>query len=109
MPGIGDDQRLGLFVQIQIDARIERHCLERVVGERQMPQLVQSVRRVRNQLAKKYFRVGVKRVDDELEQLVDFCLKFPFGHSYSFTYGFIIKARHREKRAPRGSPSLAVA
>ena len=69
-----------IFVEFQIDARIEGQRLVRVLGERQVLELVERVGGVRYQFAQKNLRVGVKRMNDQVEQLIDFGLKFSLRH-----------------------------
>ena len=61
--------------------------LVQVVGQRQVLQLVERVGRIGDQLAEKDLRVRVKRVDDQLKQLIDFCLKFKFCHEFPILQG----------------------
>ena len=50
------------------------------VGEGEVTQLVERVGGVGDELAEEDFRVRVERMDDELEELVDFSLELLFGH-----------------------------
>jgi hypothetical protein len=78
--GVGDGEGLLLLVELQIDARIEGKALVRIVDQRQVAQLVERVGGVGNELAQKDLRMGVEGVDDQLQQLADFGLKFTFRH-----------------------------
>ena len=53
---------------------------EGIVRERQVAELVERVGRVGDELAKKDLRMRVERVDDQLQQLTDFGLKFTLRH-----------------------------
>jgi hypothetical protein len=45
-----------------------------------MAELVERIGGVGDELAEKDFRMGVERVDDQVEQFTDFGLKFAFRH-----------------------------
>ncbi len=68
------------LIEIQIDARIEGEGLVGVLGQGQVLELVEGVGGVRNQLAEEDFRMGIKGVNDQVEELIDFGLKFSFRH-----------------------------
>ena len=78
--GVADGEGLVLFVQLQIDSRIEGERPVGIVGERQVAELVERIGGVGNQLAQEDFRMRIKGVDDQLQQLIDFGLKFTFRH-----------------------------
>jgi hypothetical protein len=80
MPVSAIGEGLVLFVEFQVDARIERERLVCVIDERQMAELIQRVGGVGDQFAKKDLGMRIERVDDQLQQLVDFSLKFTFRH-----------------------------
>ena len=73
-------RRLVLLVQFQINSRRERQSPIGIIGERQVAELIQRVRGIGNELAQKDFRMRIQGVDDQLEQLTDFGLKFTFRH-----------------------------
>ena len=82
--GIGNAQRVVLFVEIEIDARIEGQRLVGVLGEGEVFEFIERVRSVRNQFPQEDLLVGVEGMDDQLQQLVDFGLKLSLGHENSF-------------------------
>ena len=86
--GVGDGDGLGFFVERKVDAGIESELLVGFVGEGEVAELVEGVGRVGDELAEKDFGVGVERVDDELEELRDFGLKFLFRHGESIIGDF---------------------
>jgi hypothetical protein len=49
-----------------------------LVGEGQVTELIERIRGVGDELAQEDLRMRVERVDDQLEQLIDFGLKFTF-------------------------------
>ena len=75
---IGDAERSGLFVQLEIDARVEGKRLVGLLGEREILQLIERIGGVRDELPKKDLLMRVQRMDNELKQLADFSLKFTF-------------------------------
>ena len=56
-------------------------ALYSVVGEGEVAQLVERIGGIGDEFAEEDFRVGVERMDDQLEQLVDFSLELLFRHS----------------------------
>ena len=82
--GVGDGEGLLLFVELEVDARrIDAVADERlvlVVDEGEVTQLVERVGGVGDELAEKDLRVGVERMDDELEELAYFSLELLLGH-----------------------------
>ena len=78
--GVGDGEGLVLFVEFQIDSRIERKRPVGIVGEGQVAELIKRVGGVGNELAQEDFRMRIEGVDDQLQQLIDFGLKFTFRH-----------------------------
>ena len=78
--GVGDGEGLLLLVELQIDAGIERKRLVRLFGKRQVTEFIQRVRGIRDEFAEEDLRVRIERVDDQLQQLIDFGLKFTFRH-----------------------------
>ncbi len=75
---VADREGFVLFVQLQIDSRIERKRPVGIVGERQVAELIKRVGGVGNELAQEDFRMRIEGVDDQLQQLIDFGLKFTF-------------------------------
>ncbi len=82
--GIADGEFVLRFIQFQIDARLEDQGLVRLLGERQVVQLVERVGCIRYELAEKNLRMGIEGVNDQLQQLIHFGLKFAFGHEFLF-------------------------
>ena len=78
--GVGDGEGLVLLVELEIDAGFEGKGLVGVVGQGEVTQLVECVGGVGDELAQEYLRMRVERVDDELEELIDFGLKFALRH-----------------------------
>ena len=78
--GVGDGEGLVLFVEFEVDARIEGERLVGLVGEGEVAQLVERVGGVGDELAEEDLGVRVEGVDDELQELTDFGLKFACGH-----------------------------
>ncbi len=78
--GIGDGERLFLFVQFQVDARRKRNTLVGVVHQSQVAQCIQRVGGVGNQFAEKYLGMRIERMNDQVQQLMDFGLEFTLGH-----------------------------
>ena len=64
--GVADGERLVLFVEFEIDAGIEWEALVRVIDERQVAELIESVGRVGDELAQEDLWMGIKGVDDQL-------------------------------------------
>ena len=91
--GVGDGEGGVGLVHFEVDAGIEGEVFVGLVGEGEVAQLVQRVGGVGNELAEKDLRVRVEGVDDELEELRDFGLKFLFCHGSSIVKAL---ARHRE-------------
>ena len=81
--GVGDREPVVALVQLQVDARVKRQRLVDLIRQGQMTQLVERVRAVGDELAKKDLRMGIERVNDELQQLRDFSLKFKLRHDVS--------------------------
>jgi hypothetical protein len=83
--GVGDSEGFIGLVQFKVDARrIDAIPNERpvlVVGEAEVTQLVERVRGVGDELAEEDLRVRIERMDDQLEELGDFGLKFLLGHN----------------------------
>ncbi len=79
---IGNGEGLLLLIQFQVDPRRIGNRLVRVVHQRQVAQLVERVRGVRDQFAQKNFRMRVKGMNDQLQELIDFSLEFTLGHGY---------------------------
>ena len=86
--GVGEGDGFGFFVESEIDAGVEVESLVGLVGEGEVAELVEGVGGVGDELAEEDFRVGVKRVDDELEELGDFGLEFLFRHGEFYYRGF---------------------
>jgi hypothetical protein len=82
---VGDGEDLLLFIKFEVDAwRIDAIADERfvfVVDKGRVAELVECVGGVGDQFAEEDLRVGVKRMDDQLEELIYFSLKLLFGHS----------------------------
>ncbi len=76
--GVGDGKDFILFVEFKVDAGIEGKRLVLVLDEGEMAELVERIGGVGDQLAEEDLRVRVERVDDELQELTDFGLKFTF-------------------------------
>ncbi len=83
--GVGDGQCLFLLIELQLDARVKGKALVRVIDKGQVPELIQRVRGVGNEFAEKDLGVGIEGVDNQLQQLVDFSLKFAFRHRPSLS------------------------
>ncbi len=83
--GVGDGECLFLLIELQIDARIEGKVLIRIIDKRQVAQFVERVGGVGNELAQKDLGMGVEGVDDQLQQLTDFGLKFTLRHRSSLS------------------------
>ena len=80
--GVGDGQCLVLLVELQIDARIKGKALVSLIDERQVAELVQRIGGVGDELPEEDLRMRIERVDDQLQQLVDFGLEFTFRHYF---------------------------
>lgn len=80
--GVGDGDGLVLFVEREVDARaIDAVADQRLVGgvgDGEVAELVERVGGVGDPLAEEDLQVRVEGVDDQLEQLTNFCLKFKF-------------------------------
>jgi hypothetical protein len=81
--GVGDGEGVVFFVEEEVDAGIEVEGLEGIVDEGEMAELVQSVRGVGDEFAEEDLGVRVEAMDDELEELGDFGLKFALRHNAS--------------------------
>ena len=73
---------LFVFVELEVDAGIEGERLVGFVGEGEVTELVEGVGGVGDELAEKDLRMRVEGVNDELEELIDFGLKFAFRHRF---------------------------
>src|ERR1035438_9855965 len=80
--GVGDSENRVFGVEFEIDARIERQGSIRIISQRQMTKLIQRIGGVRNEFTQEDLRMRIERMDDELQQLIDFGLKFTFRHGY---------------------------
>ena len=87
--GVGDGEGLLLLVEFQIDAGIEGKRLVGLVGEGQVAELVERVGGVGDELAQEDLRMRIEGVDDQLQQLIDFGLKFTFRHIYGLPGVFV--------------------
>ena len=76
--GIRERERFGRFVRSEGDAQRRIRVQDFLAAGLQELELLRGVRRVGNQLADKDFLVGVKRVDDDVEQLRDLGLELVF-------------------------------
>jgi hypothetical protein len=94
--GVGDGEGVGFFVEEEVDAGVEGEGLEVVVDEGEVAKLVQSVRGVGDELAEEDFGVRVEAMNDELEELGDFGLKFALRHNASIMTNF--EGRNEEGR-----------
>jgi hypothetical protein len=69
--GVGDGEGLVGFVKFEVDARrvdaIADEGLVPVVGEAEVAELVERIGGVGDEFAEEDFRVGVERMDDQLE------------------------------------------
>jgi hypothetical protein len=77
---VADREAMLDLIKIQIDAGVEGEGLVGVLGQVEVFQLVEGVRGVRYQLPKEDLRMGIKRVNDQVQELVDFGLEFSFRH-----------------------------
>ena len=82
---VGDGQRLGVFVEGDLDFELRVAFVQATVVDGFKTQLVAGVRGIGDQFAQKNLFVGVKRVGDEVQQLRHFSLegKGLFGHGMS--------------------------
>jgi hypothetical protein len=72
---VPDGEGAGLFVNQDAHVQVGRVFIQGGVVERLKAQLVAGVGRVGDQLAQEDFLVGVQRVGDEVQQLLDFGLE----------------------------------
>ncbi len=88
-PGIGD--REGVVLVIEGDVDLERHVgIEDIGGGNAlMPEFLQGICRIGDQFANKNVPLGVQRVDDDIEELLDLCLKF-VGCSFHCHYDYLL-------------------
>src|ERR1035437_6664252 len=78
--GVGDSEGFVLLVQFQVYPGVEWERLVRVSDKGQMAERIDRVGLVGNQFTKEDFGMRIERVDDQLQQLIDFSLKFTFRH-----------------------------
>ena len=78
--GVADSQNALILVEIQIDTRLEVQRLVRLLGQGQVLELVERIGSVRDKLPEKDLRMGIERVNNQVQQLIDFSLEFSFGH-----------------------------
>src|ERR1019366_7194634 len=78
--GVGDSEGFVLLVQFQVYPGVEWERLVCVIDKGQMAELIQRVRRVGDEFTKENLGMRIERVDDQLQQLIDFSLKFTFRH-----------------------------
>ncbi len=79
--GVGDGEGVVRFVELEIDAGVEGEALEGLVGQGEVTQLIERVGGVGDELAEEDLRMRVEGVNDELQELTDFCLEFAFRHT----------------------------
>jgi hypothetical protein len=72
---IRNRDRARFLVEADLDLQFMIVTVQRVIVDRFEAQFVCSIRGVRNQLAQENFLVRVQRVNHQLQQLFDFCLK----------------------------------
>src|SRR5579875_639614 len=72
---------MACLIQREVNAWIERKRLVPIVDNGEVPELIERVGAVGDQLAQKDLRMGVERMNDELKELADFCLELLFRHS----------------------------
>jgi len=70
--GVTDRDRLGLVVCVDVDRQLGVGVDHIVVGEHLKLDTVERIRGIGDQLAQKDLAVGVKRVRQDVEQLLDF-------------------------------------
>src|SRR5207249_3511329 len=67
--------RLRLVVRGDVDLEVELFVVDVFLGELEMTEFLEGVRGVGHQLAHENFFFRVERVDDDIEQLLDFGLE----------------------------------
>jgi hypothetical protein len=73
--GIADGELLVFLVSDQLDFELRFAIQDGLVLQREVSNLVQSIRSVRDQLAQENFLVRVESVDDQGHQLIDLGLE----------------------------------
>ena len=64
---VADGERMLHFVEIQIDARLECQGLVRILGQREVLELVERIGGIRHQLAQKNLRMRIEGVNNQVE------------------------------------------
>ena len=70
----------GCLVQDDVDPEIIPVQAYGVVGQRQIAELVDRIRSVRNNLTQKNLFIGVDRIDHQVEKTLGFCFELLFCH-----------------------------
>jgi hypothetical protein len=84
---INDGKGVVGLVRLNVNEQLRLGIQDRLVSQGEMANLVKSIARVGNELAKENVLVGVKGVDDQREQLVDLSLEgegLDVGHIEKF-------------------------
>jgi len=82
-PEVLDRQGFGLVVGRDVDLQLQLVVEDLLFGQLEMPELLQRVGGIGDQFADEDLLLGVKRVDDDIEQLLDLSLELKglrFGH-----------------------------
>ena len=80
-PTIADGQRLVALADLDVDLQFGLRIGDILVGQRAAVDLVEGVRGIGYQLAQKDLRMGVQRVDEQVEHLLHFSLESAFLHA----------------------------
>ena len=75
---VGNRERLCLFIGCDVDLQGQIGLMDVLLSRLKMAELLHRVGGIRDQLAQENFLVGVKRVDDQVEELLDFGLERVF-------------------------------
>ncbi len=113
--GVLDDEGLGLVVGGEGDLELALGVVDILLGELEMAELFQGVGGVGNELADEDLLFGVERVDDDIEQLLDFGLELVGlgggsgfgGHGGKRKSGYFSELREKSRDAFGGGARRA--
>ena len=78
--GVANRQRLGIRVDADVDLKLGVEIDDVPIGERPEANLVEGVRRVRHEFAQEHVLVGVERMDEDLQDLLNLGLEGSLLH-----------------------------